>query len=349
MIDPQTYYPLWGRIDVMAIHHFYREGVGFITAIDYDTHTGAAQRIPIGTFFTFQTNTPEGNRMVWMGTVRHVIDGATEPHALYVDPNGNTVEWPVHDGWIYPKQPKRDLAIRVFDPEAADVNEHIPFLLQAMPIEMSFEYIGVDPYLGIDVFFLGLLASNSVPALYKKGIAVARTGSVAALNVDGVHWRSDSRIWRADHPCHLIDTRSFGGFSGSPCFLQFSYPGPRHKEAKLPEIWHQMAELRGMDLGSVGDMHRITIWWGVFAAHIGESGIGVVIPTSVLAELLEGDEAIAVKKATDKAAKERDENNEAVGQSAPVEHYSEDQYLTDLFKATRRLGDEPDREPKSRN
>lgn len=70
----------------------------------------------------------------------------------------------------------------------------------------------VSPLLGSTVFYIGLLAPLDR--------SMARSGTIGAIDQTGVPHSHGHQ-----YPCHLVDCRSYGGFSGSPCFLLLQHPG----------------------------------------------------------------------------------------------------------------------------
>jgi hypothetical protein len=80
---------------------------------------------------------------------------------------------------------------------------------------------------GDDVYFAGLL--GAVPSMGERGVPMTRGGMIGALYQDGVPIRlPDDTVIHVQG--HLIDCRSFGGFSGSPCFVATSATFTRRRE-----------------------------------------------------------------------------------------------------------------------
>ena len=73
------------------------------------------------------------------------------------------------------------------------------------------------PGAGDKVVFAGLL--GLVPSMGDRNVPMVRTGSIGALHQDELPVRLPDGTVLTMHG-HLIDCRSFGGFSGSPCFVE---------------------------------------------------------------------------------------------------------------------------------
>lgn len=72
---------------------------------------------------------------------------------------------------------------------------------------------------GDEVFFPGLL--GQVPSMGERNVPMLRGGMIGALHQSGIPMRLPDDTVLSVHG-HLIDCRSFGGFSGSPCFVRFT-------------------------------------------------------------------------------------------------------------------------------
>ena len=336
------YYSFWGRVFDMALDSTIPMAVGFLIG-DLEDEQRKVQRLPIGTFFVLQVApdpTVLDSAYTWMVTNRHVAEGNGSIRASVRRQSGELVTWDADD-WVYPDDERLDLAIRPFD-----APDRGPFT--AVPSSTSFENIGEAPKAGTTVYFPGLLASPSARQMGAEGVPVVREGVVAARNQHGLWWTTshlyEPRHWRwKTDPVHLIDVRSFGGFSGSPVFLQFHLPGPHHPDRPLPDAWAEMARAAGNDPKKLGDIHTITVWDGVFAAHIGESGIGIVIPSkAVTAFFSESGRLQQMQQERMKQSEHEAVEQGAKGQSASETEagYQRQDFLDDLRAVTRRTDSE---------
>ena len=89
-----------------------------------------------------------------------------------------------------------------------------------------------EPNPGDDVFFAGLLAQ--VPSMGAKNIPMVRKGSVGALDQEEIPMRMPGNTLIKARG-HLVDCQSFGGFSGSPCFVRYVSGVKQTEHMKLSE------------------------------------------------------------------------------------------------------------------
>jgi hypothetical protein len=126
-------------------------------------------------------------------------DGSVTDHPI--------TKWQIHD--------VEDVAIALLYPVDADLVEVSP-----IPID---QFVGHEETefpisVGDTVFFGGLL--GQVESMGKANVPMIRSGTVGALHQDGVPMRLADNTLIYVHG-HLVDCRSFGGFSGSPCFVRY--------------------------------------------------------------------------------------------------------------------------------
>ena len=117
--------------------------------------------------------------------------------------------------WIYPADPTIDVCAFRFSEmlhDASDELEVNSINLQTMTIGghplNSAEFVGLS--LGDEVFICGAFVGR---VGYRKNIPVVRIANVAAMPEEAVDFASPKQ------PAYLIETRSMGGTSGSPVFL----------------------------------------------------------------------------------------------------------------------------------
>ena len=78
-----------------------------------------------------------------------------------------------------------------------------------MAIRFNREVIeGLDVRLGAVFFYVGVLARYDVP--------MVRSGTIGALNVPGLDHDGPY-----EYEAHLADVRSYAGFNGSQCFVEY--------------------------------------------------------------------------------------------------------------------------------
>ena len=118
------------------------------------------------------------------------------------------------------------------------------------------------------------------------GIAVVRFVTLAAwyVPIEGDDGTTDV--------LHLIDCRSYEGFSGSPCWVQFAYPGQRAPDQRFPP-WISETDVKSRELGS---MYHDTILLGMVIEHFkhkvpgelaSKVGMALVVPVDCILDTLD--------------------------------------------------------------
>lgn len=242
-----------------------------------------------GFFVTVRSEAIAGKRYGYVITANHVIDGLD---VVWLQaPNAHTGELypPMQiDGWRQPL-PGVDLALAALpDPPVGDYSA-IEMEEQLMPNEQI-----AAPQLGAPILYVGLFA----PAR----CLMARSGTLGAYNV--------TSIPNYPYPVHLVDCRSYGGFSGSPCWALLTYAGLEPTEVAVqppPEAqWP-----------SVGSMHYVAMLCGMFVAHysdendselnpdgaISRYGVGVMVRGHEIRSALLTPDLVDARRSLDEAAK----------------------------------------------
>lgn len=328
------YYPAWGETaQNMRFGEYFLETVGFLIA-----DRPGMSRGPVGTFFVIQEEKDgwDGNEdrgtVRWMVTARHTIDEAKDRRSrltarmrrqgwrgLLQDPiNFDADDVDDDEHWACDPDSSLDLAVRPMTHTPANELKALPiaydtaFLLPQLKI-----HVIEDQQLGRPVYFAGLAAWSE--EMGQRALPIVRSGTVAATDQPGIVWATGNfpseRKWSAPKT-HLIDVRSYKGFSGSPCWIQFelAYLEPYDE---LPELWAQSLRGAGGNPDRLAQMVPMTHWWGVFVAHDSPTGIGMVIPAERVRELLQLSEVLQMKKKQEKRIEEEMRDGEGPrGQSA---------------------------------
>jgi hypothetical protein len=144
---------------------------------------------------------------------------------------------------------------------------------------------------GSTVYYVGVL----VPI----DRTMARSGTIGALSQTGLD------LSGYNYPAHLVDCRSYEGFSGSPCFGEVPLAGLSPVEPPYP-----MPD----GMGPVGDMHYLGLLCGMFTAHLKRDGDGDAVSRFGVGVMLRSEE---IRKAlmTDELRKERADQDEAAGEA----------------------------------
>lgn len=156
----------------------------------------------------------------------------------------------------------------------------------------------VAAYLGAPVYYVGLL--EPVASMANRGQPMVRSGSLGALDVHDVTY-GDKRTtgeWTA-YVAHLIDCRSYGGFSGSPVFLASQYPGPATDP--LPVTWRDAPGAK--DLGT---MYHFAALFGMLVGFGSDAGVGIVIAIERIQMVLNTEDLKSMRREEDKKRSDRE-------------------------------------------
>jgi len=157
-----------------------------------------------------------------------------------------------------------------------------------------------DPQMGDRVYFAGLL--GRIPGMLQAIIPMVRSGVLGALYQERVPvvLPGNTHIILRE-PVHLIDCHSFGGFSGSPCFIQFEQEIRNVRDGYV-EKTVQTTLLLGL-VSAHFDSVGVATTTGEFTTLAGDitvpinAGIAIVTPSDALRELLESDgELVAAQR-----------------------------------------------------
>jgi hypothetical protein len=307
--------------------------VGFLIG-DVKRSNGEWDRAPVGTFFVIQEATDgwwgldhNPRSLGWVVTARHVVDTGCQNggtlEAQMRDEQGNVRQWPFNFPWFFSDDSAVDIAINAFQPPNGLYPIMLPTVLDAS------EPNGQAVELGQQVYFAGLWSS-----LRKEAQPVLRTASVAGRDLGDVYWESGGSYYTSPK-VHLIDTRSKGGFSGSPCFVQWSVPRMDDTKRRWPDLWRTLMEYSDEKPEMFGWNHTFTLWWGMFVAHQDESAIGIVIPTTEIKALLHGPKGQEMKFRREAAMDQEIKDLLPVGQSVVDDGFTEDVFGDALHRATR--------------
>jgi hypothetical protein len=238
--------------------------------------TSAGDLLGTGSVVTVKSETIKGVRWPYVLTAHHVIKNQVAVELEVPDPLTYGVIFPPIpcDAWRQPL-PGVDLAIAPFP-------EHLLPRWQAVELE-SFVPEGRVVPLGGQIHYIGMFAPLNVP--------MGRSASLGALDVPIV---KDDYAYQAD----LVDCRSYGGFSGSPCFSTMAY-AILDKPVTLPAPFTPLREDGSMV--KLGQVSHVASFCGIFTAHytdegvadgvVSRYGVGVMLPCDDIRVALMTDEA----------------------------------------------------------
>jgi hypothetical protein len=257
-------------------------------------------RLPIGTGFVLGVRPPPEPPprrafTLYLATAAHVVKAEESTWIRLRRLGGELEDLPVV-GWSIHEH--ADVAVAVLDLD----ERHTPYDIAVLPIP-DFLPEGAEqrygdrrrplslnerPMLGDTVYFIGLF--TSLPSLGDRNVPLVRSGTLAAMSVEDVPVTMTDRTV-ARYKAHLIDCRSYAGFSGSPCLVQFPKKpgvggvGRPDEETELLGVfsshfdWAESAAITG-DLADFEGSVRFSV----------NLGVGVVTPAESIVELLERDD-----------------------------------------------------------
>lgn len=292
---------------------------------------------PVGTFFLISVPLAPDDQggPVYLITALHVVQEHNQLLAVIKAQDGGLIPWKLTDQWIVPDNPAIDLAIYPL-PKIPD--GRLPRSI--WPFQVSTDALGVMPKYGERTFFIGLL--SPIKSTWDAATPVVRHGTLAAPFQTDITWGPESEPdkW-GPATAHLIDCRSWVGFSGSPCFSEASWPGPLTDGIpKMPERWVSDLKIKmGLDEGDMGGMYYFHTLMGVFVGYAKETSIGIVLPVEYIRKLLEREDVMKTRKEVAEIIKRQrtaEDPSLEMSVNTPEVQYSRADFLTDLRRVTRR-------------
>jgi hypothetical protein len=276
----------------MPLTETYPQTVVFV--IGLRAEQGGSVRRPIGTAFLVSVpNEFSSENCLYAVTASHVVASGEETWLRFNRVDGSVEDLAVSD-WVS-LDPTADVAVTPVVP-LTDTR------WEAVPTESFLDsQDDVSPSLGDDVYFIGLL--GRMRAMAEENIPMVRSGTLGRLHqVDVPLVREDGTVLAVT--AHLIDCRSFSGFSGSPCFVQFE-----HRLVGIPAIAVGKVDttstfLLGLISGHWNDPQEARPVGGAFQAgtikYAVNTGVGIVTPVEAIREALFQEELVDMRRAKDK-------------------------------------------------
>ena len=302
--------------------------VGFI--MGNGVRDGQWVRKPVGTAFrvSVRGQTMEHGYLV---TAAHVLWDQSDPTVRFriPGPEGAFIEETPLPEWY--EHWDADVVVAPLPDTGPDVLRHA--------ISMETQTVGEDilPMFGQNVYYVGLLDPAWLMA--DAALPMVRSGTVGMIYVP-VQPDRDKPPFQA----HLIDCRSYAGFSGSPCLVQFPFPGPAQAEHPIPK---RLLEERSVDPDTLGLMTYATVLMGLLIQHIDDAnvkptasnvGIGIILPVERIFDVLMSEELVAKrKKAEAEAPQAPDYKVENLSVSGAPANYRAEDFKRDLKKVTKKL------------
>jgi hypothetical protein len=230
---------------------------------------------------------------VYLFTAHHVLDEQGSPQAQASNPFAPGTVYPPFalDDWYQPLEGV-DLALSfISDNEDGGVQ-----VIQGLSVLDLMPPMNV-PSLGAVVHYIGYLEPLDR--------MMVRSGAIGALEQIAVEHEEPEY----DYDCHLVDCRSYGGFSGSPVI----YPQPHPSLTKFDrsKLLGRVTEI----VPPVGSMVYIPVLCGMFTQHLDDIyppedgtvsryGVGIMLPSAHIWRALMTDDEV-------KRRRDLDEENKA--------------------------------------
>jgi hypothetical protein len=250
----------------------------------------------MGTGMVLSVDSEKGRRFHYAVTADHVTRNQPELAAEIPDPSASNpprlyVPLGIED-WIQPIE-GLDLSLSLLPathPEG-------PF--SALPLEEAYA-VGREPLLGAEVYYVGIFAPLGIP--------MARSGALGAKNVT-VGKPKQGYCYTAN----LVDCRSYGGFSGSPCFVQTVYASDTPIKKPPSDVQMQAMAREDGTIPRLTELIYAPYFFGIFTAHytddmeeeedgvVSRLGVGVMVRHHEIWEALMSDEVKGQREGIDAA------------------------------------------------
>lgn len=252
------------------------------TAVRIIGDRAGGRRGTIGTGFVLAvpSETLAGVNHIHLVTAHHVIDAQPKVEMQASNLFVPSVLYPAFEvsDWDQPL-PEVDLAVAVLrhDDEAGGDQ-----VISGIEMESVMPPLTV-PALGSAIHYIGYLEPLDR--------MMVRSGTIGALEQRGIKHQEPMY----DYECHLVDCRSYTGFSGSPCFFPQMHPILKEQPKS------QIAGLIPDGSPPVGGMAYFSVLCGMFTEYVEDRvpnpqgvvsryGVGVMLPSREIWRALMTDE-----------------------------------------------------------
>jgi hypothetical protein len=259
----------------------------------YDEKTMAYKRGPIGTgfFVRVQSESDDETFYGYLMTCHHVVENQNHVELKIPRFGEPTKYYPTVDApsFAQPKGFERlDLALAEFPPPAG-------YTVTALQVDFNVLPLATEALLAVDFHYVGYLAPLD--------LVMSRSGTLG---------RVDEMLTDGDYEyrTHVGDVRSYGGFSGSPCFIEYPLPVLTPRENPFP----QQIEDRS-PVGRIGYVHLLC---GMFTGHLepnrrgvggdlaSRHGVGFILSSDEILDVLMSDEMSQKRREKDEAGAPED-------------------------------------------
>jgi hypothetical protein len=308
----------------VALGERYTRSVVFIAGTN---QTGEPAKAELrGTGFVVGVPAAVGGVFLYVVTAAHVVRSFASTFVRVSQGDGSVKDEPV-GRWVL--HPTEDVAVTPF----VDTTGQFGHSFVETPNFVGNAETEFAAAAGDEVYFVGLL--GQVPSMGKRNVPMVRSGSVGALYQDGIPMRlPDDTVIHVGG--HLIDCRSFGGFSGSPCFVRFVSGQGTTPNRGIPYPI-QSTLLLGMVAGHFDLKASVALPEGEGKLKVPvAAGIAVLNTAETIMETLNEEELVTDREEENERHRQRLAEEEAEGATTLDSADSEDEF--DRFEdLTRKL------------
>ncbi|MHB8490641.1 MAG: hypothetical protein ACYDA6_00280 [Solirubrobacteraceae bacterium] len=240
----------------------------------YDERTRGVKRGPIGTAFAVRvaSETLPETYYGYLVSCDHVTEGQEHIELQIPRVDDPTKYYPRVDApGFKPPEGRLDLSL-------AEVDIPVNYTITALQLGFNLiEHLDPNQMLARDFHYVGYLAP-----IEPDGLVMARSGSIGRVGemlADGNY----------EYATHVGDVRSYDGFSGSPCFIEFAYPVLVPKPTPFPQAPNE----------PIGRMSYAHLLCGMFTGHldrrapggpVSRHGVGFILSSDEIWRVLMSDE-----------------------------------------------------------
>lgn len=248
-----------------------------------------------------------GTSYLHVVTAAHVVDGDAESF-VRVPKGDGTVDLRVAEWIPHPRQQDVAVALITLPSSHRCSWTYLSSFIDDDHWRSADDYFGrpFDLELGDTVYFIGLL--GKIDAMTYGNIPMVRAGTLGRL------WQERLPVQRTPVDAvkyitaHLIDCRSFAGFSGAPCYVQQEQAGTKvAPNGNLDVVTYERTAFLGLIGGHFDDWHKAmdVRAEGNISDDIKapvSTGVGYVIPAEFIREALMRDDLVEARRESDEAA-----------------------------------------------
>lgn len=271
-------------------------------------------RVPIGTGFCvyIPSEVHPGVRYGYILTAHHVIAGREKNIEVEIPDQ-------FKNGFFYPRMQFNGWHQPIAELDLALVPIRPAPLYNIQSLEYGHHIVPDLPLLlGNHFYYVGILDPLDRP--------MVRSGTLGALDQAGIPHDGPY-----NYIAHLADCRSYGGFSGSPCFVEL--PIVNLEPYTLPPTLEIPSTELPDKMGSMAYLHLLC---GMFTQHIdsynvdrlvSRAGVGVILRSNEIAEALMTEDMQAERRLWDTEKRIDDEKDRPRSVSATADEFDSFQDL----------------------